>query len=329
MTVVTGRPPAVVAFGGGHGLSASLLALRQLTRRLTAVVTVADDGGSSGRLRRELGAVPPGDLRMALAALADPADGTWQRLLQHRFAGGGSLGGHAVGNLLLLGLTECLDGDLPGALAELGRVLGLPETTRVLPLCTEPLDIEAEVAGLGAPLTRVQGQLAVATTRGVVRRLRLRPATPAVCPGVTAALADADLALLGPGSLYTSVLPHLLVTEVERGWASTQACRVLVQNLGPQVGETEGFSPARHLRALVEQVPTFTVDIVLADPGNVDDVADLRRAAAELGAELVLAAVSDTSRRTVHDPMKLRQALSDVMGAAQRRPERNGPAWQR
>lgn len=327
MTPLTDRRPAVVAFGGGHGLSASLLALRELTQRLTAVVTVADDGGSSGRLRRERGAVPPGDLRMALAALADPAAGTWPRLLQHRFTGGGALGGHAVGNLLLLGLTECLDGDLPAALAELGRLLGLPESTRVLPVCTEPLEIEAEVSGLAPQLTRVRGQLAVATTRGVVRRLRLRPAAAPVCPGVTAALADADLAVLGPGSLYTSVLPHLLVAGVARGWASTRAHRVLVQNLGPQVGETEGFSPARHLRALVEQVPTFTVDTVLADPGSVDDVAELRRAAAELGAELVLAAVGDPNRRTVHDPTRLRQALSDVMGVAQRHPERNGPAW--
>ncbi|WP_280401531.1 gluconeogenesis factor YvcK family protein, partial [Nocardia carnea] len=170
------RGPAVVALGGGHGLYATLSAVRRLTRRISAVVTVADDGGSSGRLRRELGVPPPGDLRMALAALAADADGVLTRTVQHRFGGTGALAGHSVGNLLLAGLTEVL-GDPVAALDKVGELLGI--SGRVLPMSTIPLDIEADVSGLEADprVSRcIRGQVAVATTPGKVRRVRLLPA---------------------------------------------------------------------------------------------------------------------------------------------------------
>src|SRR5919197_1836474 len=163
--------PRVVALGGGHGLAASLSALRRLTRNVTGVVTVADDGGSSGRLRRELGALPPGDLRMALAALAgpDPTGRTWAALLQHRFGGTGALAGHPVGNLMITGLAEVL-GDPVAALDETGRLVGA--VGRVPPMSTIPLEIAADVVGLDEDdphrMHRIRGQVAVATTPGRV-----------------------------------------------------------------------------------------------------------------------------------------------------------------
>jgi len=169
-----------VALGGGHGLYATLSALRILTEDLTAVVTVADDGGSSGRLRRELGVLPPGDLRMALAALAAADDGgvRWRELFQHRFGGTGALAGHAVGNLMLAGMLEVL-GDPVAVLDEACRLLGV--RGRVLPMAAEPLDIEADVAGLDNDprvQRQIRGQVAVASTPGRVHRVRLLPARP-------------------------------------------------------------------------------------------------------------------------------------------------------
>ena len=170
-------PPRIVALGGGHGLYATLSAARRLTPHVTAVVTVADDGGSSGRLRSELGVVPPGDLRMALAALASdsPHGRLWATIIQHRFGGSGALAGHPIGNLLLAGITELL-ADPVAALDELGRILGIHG--RVLPMCPIALQIEADVAGLESDprMSRViSGQVAVATTPGKVRRVRLLP----------------------------------------------------------------------------------------------------------------------------------------------------------
>ena len=210
-----------VALGGGHGLHATLSALRRLAGRgtlvdhITAVVTVADDGGSSGRLRRELGVLPPGDLRMAMDALAadhDPGS-RWRELLQHRFGGSGALAGHAVGNLLLAGLIEVL-GDPVAALDEVGVLLGL--RGRVLPMSCEPLDIEAEVTELGEEpdrAYRIRGQVAVGSTRARYGgcgcgRTRRGPAAGA------AAVRAADVLFLGPGSWFSSVPPHLLVPEL-------------------------------------------------------------------------------------------------------------------
>ena len=198
---------AVVAIGGGHGLHASLSALRLLVDDLvvddlTAVVTVADNGGSSGRLRGEFGVLPPGDLRMALAALCGTDDWgvTWSKVLQHRFAGDGEMNGHVVGNLLIVGLWELL-GDHVDALDYVGRLLGA--TGRVLPMALTPMDITAEVRGLvpGDPdaLTSVRGQVEVATTDGVIDSIALVPADPPAAPAALEAIADADWVVLGPG----------------------------------------------------------------------------------------------------------------------------------
>ncbi len=316
----------VVALGGGHGLHTSLLALRQVTSELTAVVTVADDGGSSGRLRDEFDVLPPGDLRMALAALAadDERGRTWATLLQHRFPGEGPLAGHAVGNLLLTGLTQTT-GSAVEALDLVGRLVGA--VGRVLPASVEPLDVAADVAGLDphdpAALTRVVGQVAVATTPGTLAALHLEPAAPTACPEAVAAVLDADVVVLGPGSWFTSVLTHLLVPGLRDALVQTSARVVVVLNLSAQAGETEGYSPEAHLEVLAAHAPELTVDVVLADPDAVPDPRALMDAAA--GAELVLAPVSRGDGTPRHDPDLLADAYRAVLAPA--RPLRTDPAW--
>jgi uncharacterized cofD-like protein len=311
--------PRVVAFGGGHGLAASLSALRQVTPELTAFVTVADDGGSSGRLRAELGTLPPGDLRMALAALAadDATAQVWASLAQHRFAGDGSLSGHAVGNLLITALTELL-GDPVAALdcvATLLRAAG-----RVLPLATDPLQIVADVVGLdpddpGAAV-EVRGQVAVATTPGRVVAVRVEPSEPPACPQAVEAVLDAEWAVLGPGSWFTSVIPHLLVPQMAKALSATSARRVVALNLSPQPGETDGFSPETHLEVLAAHAPDLRVDVVIADAGAVgDDDAELREAAAGFGAELVVASVARDDGTPRHDPERLAAVYREIFSS--------------
>lgn len=311
-----------VALGGGQGLHATLSALRRLTPDVTAVVTVADDGGSSGRLRRELGLLPPGDLRKALAALAgeDAENSLWSTVFQHRFGGTGALAGHAVGNLVLAALLELLD-DPVSALDEAARLLGL--RGRVLPMCTEPLDIEADVVGLDedpAAVRRIRGQVAVATTPGQVQRIRLYPAgepgeVPKACAAAVAAVHDADVVLLGPGSWFTSVLPHLLVPELHEALIDTAASRIVVLNLVPQPGETAGFSPERHLDVLCEHAPRLRVDAVIADADSVSTPDRLRRAADSLGARLRLDAIASSAARERHDPAALAESLRGAFEA--------------
>jgi uncharacterized cofD-like protein len=313
-----GRPsnPKVVALGGGHGLYASLSALRRVTRQLTAIVTVADDGGSSGELRRQFGVLPPGDLRMALAALCgdDEWGTTWSRVVQHRFAGDAGLGGHAVGNVLIVALWELL-GDAVQGLDWVGRLLGAHG--RVLPMASVPLDLVAEVEGADPArphdMHTVRGQVACATTAGRVRSVSLVPRDPPACPQAVTAILDADWVVLGPGSWFTSVLPHILVPELARALTGTQARRIVALNLAAQPGETEGFAPQTHLEVLADHAPRLRVDVVLADRGTAGGAAaELEKAAGLLGARLVLAdlAMRDGSPR--HDPRQLAGAFAQI-----------------
>lgn len=310
------RSTRVVALGGGHGLAASLAALRNVTDELTAIVTVADDGGSSGRLRRELGVLPPGDLRMALAALCgdDEWGATWSRVVQHRFAAEGDLHGHAVGNLLIVALWELL-GDTVTGLDWVGRLLGA--RGRVLPMSSVPMDIEAVVAGLDPDdpesTTRVRGQVAVATTPGTVRDIALVPADPPACAEAVEAVHHADWIVFGPGSWFTSVLPHLMVPDLAHAICTTGARRLMTLNLEPQQGETTGFTPETYLEVLRSHSPDLRLDVVLADPDAVPDVAVLRKAVEDAGAELVLAAVAMGDGTPRHDPMKLAVAYTDIL----------------
>ena len=305
--------PAVVALGGGHGLSATLSALRHLSERLTAVVTVADDGGSSGRLREELGVLPPGDLRMALSALCDDTEWgrTWRDVLQHRFSSSGGLDRHAVGNLLIVALWEQV-GDAVAGLDLVAQLLGA--RGRVLPMSSVPLAIEADVVGLHAdPAQRhvVRGQGAVATTTGHVVGVRLLPPDPPARPEALEAVAAADWVVLGPGSWFTSVIPHLLVPDLAAALLATPARRCLVLNLTAEDGEATGMSAADHVRALAAHAPGLRLDAVLADPSAVEDVEELARAVEALGARLVLRQVG-RSGVPEHDPLRLAAAFRDV-----------------
>jgi uncharacterized cofD-like protein len=310
--------PKIVALGGGHGLAASLQALRQVTDQLTAIVTVADDGGSSGRLRDELGMLPPGDLRMALAALAgdDAWSQTWGRLLQHRFGGDGPLAGHAVGNLILAGLTE--SSGIVEALDLVGRLVGA--RGRVLPASTTPLEIVAEVVGLDpadrSAISRVVGQVAVATTPGDVCAVYLLPEDPPACPEAVQAVLDADVVVLGPGSWLTSVITHLLVPELREALAKTSATRVVALNLAPQLGETDGYSPETHLEVLCAHAPELTIDVVVADPSRVLDRHGLMSAVESAGGRLVLAPVSLADGTPRHDPQLLAAVYREIVATS-------------
>ncbi|SCL37093.1 conserved hypothetical protein, cofD-related [Micromonospora rhizosphaerae] len=322
----------VVAFGGGHGLSASLRALRhcvpELDLDITAVVTVGDDGGSSGRLRAERGGLPPGDLRQALVALAGdhPATRRSAGLFQHRFAavgkagtGAGSgadpLAGHAVGNLVLCGLMELL-GDPVAALDHAGAMLGA--VGRVLPMSRQPVGIEARVRGADADhpeeVRTVRGQHQVAVSAGQVESLRLTPAAPVACAEAVAAVADADWLIFGPGSWYTSVLPHLLVPGLAHAIVASPARRLVTLNLVAEK-ETLGLSLADHLDTLHRYLPELKVDMVLADSKAVGDPEAVEGAAESLGARLVLAPVAVTDGTPRHDPAALGAALVPVLRA--------------
>ena len=294
-------PPHVVAVGGGHGCARTLAALRILGVRTTAVVSVADDGGSSGRLRRDHGVVALGDLRAALLALA-PTDATrtvLRDLVAHRFAGG-DLGGHSLGNLVLLARLEARGGDLVAALDDVAALLGA--TGRVLPSATAEVTLVAETSG-GV----VRGQAAVAATRGVTR-VRLEPAASDAPPEVVAALTDADLVLLGPGSLFTSVLPNLLVPGVAAALAAGGARTVLVANLREQVGETEGMTLAAHVAALHAHVPGLRLDGVLLDPDS-----PLGATPPSDGPPVIAARLAGP-RGISHEPALLAAAVADLLG---------------
>lgn len=307
--MVAKRSPAVVALGGGHGLSASLSALRLMSDRLTAVVTVADDGGSSGRLRDELGVLPPGDLRMALAALCDDSEWgrTWSALLQHRFTSEGDLDNHAVGNLLIVALWELLDDPVAG-LDWVGRLLGA--RGRVLPMAAVPLGIEAD-ARSGDGLTTVVGQSRVAVTPGI-EQLRLVPPDPPACPEAVAAIDAADWVVLGPGSWFSSVLPHLLVPELAHALHETSARRCVTLNLAAETGETFGLSATDHLEVLHKHAPGLRIDAVVADPSAVEDTEQLARAAQRMGARLLLRQVRRGDGTARHDALRLAAAYRDV-----------------
>ncbi|MBG0563570.1 gluconeogenesis factor YvcK family protein [Actinoplanes aureus] len=354
-------PVRVVAFGGGHGLSASLRALRHCARDLeleiTAIVTVGDDGGSSGRLRVERDALlPPGDLRQALAALAadHPTARRTASLMQHRFAAmpdaeparpavpaqsnaeingtypvdrvltrgprierradrtKDTLAGHTVGNLLLLGLIEML-GDPVLALDHAAEMVGAQG--RVLPMALHAVGIEADMLVAGDRPVTVRGQHSVAVADGRVEALRLVPEDPPACPEAIEAVRAADWLIFGPGSWYTSVLPHLLVPELAAAIVASPARRLVTLNLSAD-RETAGLSAADHLATLRAYLPQLRVDTVLADAKWAGEPEPVRAAARELGAELVLApvAVADGSPR--HDPQSLGVALVPVLGAA-------------
>ncbi|MDN4481838.1 gluconeogenesis factor YvcK family protein [Demequina muriae] len=299
----------IVALGGGHGLYASLTALRDLTPELTAIVTVADDGGSSGRLRSELGIVPPGDLRMALSALCADNDWgrTWRDVLQWRFATDGPLNGHALGNLLIAALWE-RNGDVVDGLAWVASLL--QAHGRVLPLSADPLEVSALVRD-DSGVREVQGQVAVATAHGSIEELRLSPASPVVPRETVEAIDAADLVVLGPGSWYTSVLTHFMVRPVADALVRAGQRSVLVLNVGHDDEETAGTGRADDVRALQRMAPDFVPRTVLVDSEHRDEPG-LADAVGRWGARLLVAPVRDGLGAPAHDPHALRRELARV-----------------
>lgn len=253
MTAPDERPLRVVAVGGGHGLAATLQAVRRYAGDITAIVSVADDGGSSGRLRDALGIPAPGDIRRCLVALAEP-ESVWARAFEHRFDAG-ELQGHAVGNLVIAGLAAAT-GDFTAALAEAGRAIGA--VGRVLPATTTPVVLKAEAA-----CGEVQGQVNVAQS-GRISRVSLVPPDPRPPADAVAAVAAADQVVLGPGSLFTSILAAAVVPGIRDALAATTAQKVYVCNLRPQVPETAGYDVAAHVEALAAH--GVDVDVVVCDP---------------------------------------------------------------
>lgn len=256
--------PHIVAIGGGHGLSTLLRGLKAYTHNLTAVVTVADDGGSSGRLRRDLGILPPGDIRNCLAALSED-ESLLSQLFQFRFSDrAGDLQGHAFGNLFLTALTA-LTGSFEDAIAESGRVLAVHG--RVYPSTLRQVQLVAEKTVPNQPgqIIKVKGESRIPEVPGRIRRLWLEPADPPAYPAVIQAILAADMVVVGPGSLFTSLLPNLLVPDIAGALRATRALRVYVCNVATQVGETDGFSCQDHLAVLETHVGQGLFDLVLVN----------------------------------------------------------------
>jgi uncharacterized cofD-like protein len=292
----------VVALGGGHGLAVTLAALRLLGLEPTAVVAVADDGGSSGRLRRDLGLLPPGDLRKALLALADPTAEA-RELFGYRFERG-DLAGHNLGNLALAALAD-LKGGFLEALEAASRWLGVHG--QVLPATLVPVRLCGRVDG-----RQVEGQVAIATASGRVETVWLEPRRPAAVPAAVEAVRQADLVLLGPGSTFTSVVPNLLVPELAAALTET-ARLVYICNLEAQPGETTGFPPEGHLAAILDHCPGLAVATVLCQrPPDTAAAAREVRAFAALGAAVVHAEVAGDDHPGRHDAGRLATALKEL-----------------
>ena len=312
------RGPRVVAVGGGNGLAALLRGLKAHSSNLTAVVTMADDGGSSGLLRRDMGMPPPGDLRNCLVALADD-ESMMSRLFQYRFPDGGGLQGHSFGNLFMAALTE-VTGDFERAVQESTHILKV--RGRVLPSTLDDVVLHAQLEGGG----QVSGESTITAAKRLPRRVWLTPAAPRPLPQAIAALRRADLVVLGPGSLYTSVIPNLLIPEVRAALKETRGWVVYVCNVMTQPGETDGYTAADHLDALQRHGIAGLVDVVLVNdaPVSADLVASYRRFGArpvvvdedrlrEAGVKVTRAQVAAESNVVRHDSERLAQALMRIV----------------
>lgn len=308
------RGPHVVAIGGGHGLSTLLRGLKQHTANITAIVTVADDGGSSGRLRRELGVLPPGDFRNCIAALADDEALTTQ-LFQYRFADGNASGlnGHSFGNLFITAMAE-VTGSFERAILESGRVLAV--RGQVLPSTLRDVTLTADLQAAPARLNRVSGESRITEAPGAIERVYLEPDDSPAYPGAVRALLSADLIVAGPGSLYTSVLPNLLVPEIARAIQASRATKVYVCNVATQAGETEGYGAADHVAALKAHVGADLFPIVLVNENHAVDF-DAPEGVElvtldvppDAGYRVVTADLVDASHPWRHDSHKLARAL--------------------
>ena len=312
------RGPAVVVVGGGTGLAVLLRAIKSVTSNITAIVTVADDGGSSGRIRKDFGMIPPGDLRNCIVALAD-TEPLMEKLFQHRFGGFGDLAGHSFGNLFIAAMTEVL-GDVELALKESSKVLAvrgqvLPSSTRIVRLAAEMEDGSL-----------VEGESQIPLSGKKINKVFLRPEDTPPVSSALEAIRDADACILGPGSLYTSVLPNLLVKGLADALRQTQAVKIYVCNVMTQPGETDDYSASHHVKAILDHVGPGLIDYVLV---NVQEVAPhLREIYAaqgaypvvpdietieSLGVKVIKANLISETNLVRHDPLKLSRTIMGMV----------------
>jgi len=260
--MVSINEPAIVVIGGGTGLSVLLKGLKQYTSRITAMVTVSDDGGSSGRLRSELGVLPPGDIRNCLVALAE-TETLMNRVFQHRFLQGGSLQGHNLGNLLLVAMTE-ITGDFILAIREVSKVLAV--RGKVLPATLEPVIL----GGIMADGNQVIGETAIRDYPASIKEIYLIPECGPL-PETLQAINEADAIIIGPGSLYTSIIPNLLVKGVIEAIADSRAPKFYISNIMTEEGETDNFTAADHLRVMQKHTGKQIIDYAVVNSGKLDE----------------------------------------------------------
>jgi uncharacterized cofD-like protein len=314
--------PKIVTIGGGHGLATLLRGLKSVSHNIYAVVTVADDGGSSGRLRESLGILPPGDVRNCLAALSDDED-LLAQLFQYRFTNeDGNLKGHSFGNLFISSMAE-ITGSFEQAIAESGRVLAV--SGKVLPATLENVKL---IANIRRPedneVKRVVGESKITKTTGVIQQVMLEPGNPSAYPEVIQSLLSADLIVVGPGSLYTSIMPNLLVRDITSAIRASQALKIFICNVATQKGETEGYSCGDHLRVVEEHVGSNLFDIIVAnevEPTKYHQNVEGVRIEDELQMKynVYKTDLIDVENPWRHDPEKIAQTLMDLLR------ERTGP----
>lgn len=314
--------PKIVAIGGGHGLSTLLRGLKNVSHNIFAVVTVADDGGSSGRLRESLGILPPGDVRNCLAALSENED-LLAELFQYRFTNAeGALEGHSFGNLFISSMAE-VTGSFEQAIAESGRVLAV--SGRVLPASLQNVNLIADVVEEGSGrIIRVEGESKISSADGKIKRVMLEPSNPAAYPEVIQATLSADIIVVGPGSLYTSILPNLLVKDIYSAIHTSQALKIFICNVATQKGETEGFSCGDHLRVIEEHIGLNLFDIIVANdnpPGEINVNVEAVEVEEGLTEEYAVYKkdLLDIEHPWRHDPEKISKVLIDLFR------ERTGP----
>jgi uncharacterized cofD-like protein len=319
------RGPKIVTIGGGTGLSTMLRGLKNYSANITAIVTVADDGGSSGRLRRELGVLPPGDFRNCIVALAD-AEPLMSRLFQYRFGQGSGLDGHSFGNLFIVAMSG-ITGNFEEAIREASRVLAV--RGQILPSTLENVVLGAELEDDA----HVLGESKISAANLPIKRVYLQPARPAAFPDAVRAILDADIVIIGPGSLYTSILPNLLVDGIAKAVASTEALRLYVCNVATQPGETDEFRASDHVRALLKHVRGNPIDVMLANNNhsgaikpewNVQHVVADVETIEHMGIDVALHDVVDPHNALRHSPERLANAIAQLY--ERRRGNGNGVA---
>lgn len=313
-----GKGPAITVVGGGHGLSVLLRGIKQATTNVTAVVTVADDGGSSGRLREELGMIPPGDLRNCLVALAD-TEPLMEKLFQHRFEGDSQLSGHSFGNLFIAAMAQ-VTGDVETALKESSKVLAVKG--RVLPASKEFVRLDAIMEDGSI----VCGESKIPEAHKKIHRVKLFPEHVEAVQSSLDALRDAEAIVLGPGSLYTSIMPNLLVEGIGDALCRSKAVKIYICNVMTQPGETDGYTASMHVKAILDHAGRNAVDYVIVNSTPVPE--DLKKKYAEAGAYPVIVdedmlkalgvgvikADLITNHDAIHhDPKKLAESVMQVV----------------